>query len=96
MPSGNRALAGRWICCHHQAVINLSKAASRVDALLDLMGPVFGAMMLTLGLDTYRGGGSVGWPIAGAAVLLTNLYVAWRRFTRRRRTTGPAGGTPPG
>ncbi|GAA3803536.1 hypothetical protein GCM10022403_041930 [Streptomyces coacervatus] len=64
---------------------NLPKIASRLDAFMDLMGPVIGVMLLTVGLETYRNGGSIGWPIAGAVLLVINLWVAWRRLTRRRK-----------
>lgn len=73
--------------CHDQAVANLSKIASRLDAFMDLMGPVIGVMLLAVGIETYRNGGSMGWPIAGAVLLVINLWVAWRRLARRRRAT---------
>lgn len=95
-------LATRAATCHDQAVANLSKIVGRIDVLLpqiwrqvklrlDLVGgPVAGVLMLSLGIETYRDGGSVGWPIAGSAVLLINLRVAWRRFSRlRKRATSP-------
>ncbi|KOU67286.1 hypothetical protein ADK57_17050 [Streptomyces sp. MMG1533] len=73
--------------CHDQAVANLSKIASRLDAFMDLMGPVIGLMLLTVGIETYRNGGSMGWPIAGAVLLVINLWVAWRRLAGRRKPT---------
>ncbi|MGW2515780.1 hypothetical protein ACWC09_01865 [Streptomyces sp. NPDC001617] len=51
------------------------------------MGPVIGVMLLTVGIETYRNGGSMGWPIAGAVLLVINLWVAWRRLARRRNPT---------
>jgi hypothetical protein len=68
-------------------VINLSKIASRLDAFMDLLGPVIGVMLLAVGIETYRNGGSMGWPIAGAVLLVINLWVAWRRLARRRKPT---------
>ncbi|MCX4452317.1 hypothetical protein OOK58_09335 [Streptomyces sp. NBC_01728] len=77
-------------------MFNLSTIARRADALLDLMGPAVGAMLLAVGLGTYLSGGSVAWPVAGAAVLLINVWVAWRRFARRRESAASAAGLPPG
>jgi glucose dehydrogenase len=68
-------------------VANLSKIASRLDAFMDLMGPVIGVMLLAVGIETYRNGGSMGWPIAGAVLLVINLRVGWRRLARRRNPT---------
>ncbi|MFD5793466.1 hypothetical protein ACFWIO_07985 [Streptomyces diastatochromogenes] len=71
--------------------ILLPKIARQANILLDLVGgPVVGVLLLSGGIETYRDGGSVGWPIAGSALLLINLSVAWRRFSRlRKRTTSP-------
>ncbi|WP_351233583.1 hypothetical protein [Streptomyces sp. NPDC002133] len=82
--------------------ILLTKIAARIDILLpkvprqvgiflDLVGgPMVGALVLSVGIETYRDGGSVGWPIAGSALLLISLLVAWRRFSRlRKRATSP-------
>ncbi|MBC9728569.1 hypothetical protein [Streptomyces sp. TRM68367] len=56
------------------------------DILHDLMGLVAGALLLAVGLKTYRDGGSVGWAVAGAALLVLNsLEVARRRLARRRK-----------
>ncbi|MER6123616.1 hypothetical protein ABT173_13310 [Streptomyces sp. NPDC001795] len=66
---------------------NVSKIADRVDLFLDLAGPAVGVMLLTIGVETYRAGGSVGWPIAGAANLVINLWVVWRRLARRSKPT---------
>jgi len=51
---------------------------------MDLLGPVIGVVLLVVGIETYRDGGSVGWPIAGAVLLVINLWVAWRRLAGRR------------
>ncbi|MEV6051541.1 hypothetical protein [Streptomyces sp. NPDC052107] len=79
------ALGGEPFTCHDQAVVNLPKIARQAEILLDLMGVAGGVMLLALGIDTYRNGGSVGWPIAGVALFLINLWVALRRFIRRRK-----------
>jgi hypothetical protein len=75
------------LTCHDQAVVNLSKIASRLDAFMDLMGPVIGVMLLAVGIEAYRNGGSMRWPIAGAVLLVINLWVAWRNFARRWKPT---------
>ena len=73
------------VTCHDQAVAYLSKIADRLDAVMDLVGPVIGVMALAVGIQTYRDGGSVGWLLAGAALLVINLLVAWRRLSGHRR-----------
>ena len=65
----------------------------RLDILSDLMGPLVGVLLLLVGVQTYREGGSIGWPIAGSALLLVNLYVAGRRFARRRKRTSASSST---
>ncbi|MER5387027.1 hypothetical protein ABT040_43525 [Streptomyces sp. NPDC002688] len=49
------------------------------------MGPVIGVMLLAAGIETYRNGGSMSGPIAGAFLLVINLWMAWRRLPRRRK-----------
>ncbi|WP_328770699.1 hypothetical protein [Streptomyces sp. NBC_00286] len=70
---------------------SLSKTARQADVLLDLgralMGVTVGSLLLVIGIETYRDGGSVGWPIAGSVLFLVNLWVACRRFTRRGKPT---------
>ncbi|WP_405607327.1 hypothetical protein [Streptomyces sp. NBC_00076] len=68
-------------------MVNLSKIVRQADVFLDLMGVAVGAMLLMAGIGTYRDGGSLGWPIAGAVLFLINVWVAGRRFARRRRPT---------
>ncbi|MGW0838353.1 hypothetical protein [Streptomyces prunicolor] len=65
----------------------------RLDILSDLMGPPVGVLLLLVGVQTYREGGSIGWPIGGSALLLVNLYVAGRRFARRRKRTSASAST---
>lgn len=69
----------------------LPKIARRVNPLVDLVvGLVVGVLVLSVSIETYRDGGSVGWLIAGSALLLINLWGAWRRFSRlRKRATSP-------
>jgi hypothetical protein len=66
---------------------NLSKIARQADVFLDVMGVAVGAMLLMAGIATYHDGGSLGWPIAGSVLFLINVWVAVRRFARRRRPT---------
>ncbi|SEP95584.1 hypothetical protein [Streptomyces radiopugnans] len=68
-------------------MIDLQKVARGADVFLDLAGVVIGSLMLVIGVETYRDGGSMGWPIAGSVLLLINLWVASRRFVRRGRST---------
>ncbi|MBB4715231.1 hypothetical protein [Streptomyces luteogriseus] len=65
-------------------MINLSRIARLADVLLDVVGVAVGSLMLVIGIETYRDGGSLSWPIAGSVLFLVNLWVACRRFTRRR------------
>ncbi|MBG0854039.1 hypothetical protein I2W78_19855 [Streptomyces spinoverrucosus] len=68
-------------------MIKLSKIVRWADVVLDLLGLAFGVMVLILGIETYRNGGSIGWPIAGSAIFLINFWVAARRLARRRKPT---------
>ncbi|MFH7339126.1 hypothetical protein [Streptomyces hygroscopicus] len=68
-------------------MVKLSKIARQADVLLDLMGVAVGSLLLVIGIGTYRDGGSVGWPIAGSVLFLVDLWVARRRFARRRKPT---------
>ncbi|WP_225320806.1 hypothetical protein [Streptomyces luteolifulvus] len=80
-------LATSAITCHDLAVVKLSKIARQADVLLDLMGVAVGSLLLVIGIETYRDGGSVGWPIAGSVLFSVNLWVACRRFIRHRKPT---------
>ncbi|WP_405520641.1 hypothetical protein [Streptomyces canus] len=64
---------------------NLEKVTRPLEFIRNLMGPVAGAMLLMAGIAIYRHGGSVGWPVAGSALLLINTWEAWRRFARRKK-----------
>ena len=74
--------------CHDQSVVNFSKVAGWMDMLHGLMGLASGALLVAVGVRMHRDGGSVGWPIAGTAVLILNsLWVARRQRARRRGPT---------
>ncbi|MEV5009312.1 hypothetical protein [Streptomyces sp. NPDC055692] len=68
-------------------MVNLSKIARQADVLLDVVGVAVGSLMLVIGIEAYRDGGSMSWPIAGSVLFLVNLWVAGRRFTRRKKLT---------
>ncbi|MGW1157643.1 hypothetical protein ACWD48_05250 [Streptomyces sp. NPDC002519] len=70
-------------------MITLGKTARLLDLLLDLMGVPAGAALLWVSIGIYHDGGSVGWPLVGAAVCLGSLSVVWRRVARRIRATRP-------
>ena len=64
---------------------DISKISERLGAVMDLLGPVIGVMVLLVGIRACRDGGSVFWPVTGAALLALNLCVAWRRLSRCRK-----------
>ncbi|WP_229919632.1 FG-GAP repeat protein [Streptomyces minutiscleroticus] len=86
-----RAALGRApVLCHDRVVADVSKILNRADLLLDLLGPVVGAVLLMTGVDTYRDGGSMAWPLMGAVLLLGSLWVLLRRVRSRRGRPGPS------
>ncbi|MFF4133823.1 hypothetical protein ACFY1B_20160 [Streptomyces mirabilis] len=67
-------------------MVNFSKAAGKMDVLRDLMGMTVGAFLMAVGIKMHHDGGSIGWPIAGTAVLsLTGIRISRRRQARRGR-----------
>lgn len=52
-----------------------------MHVLRDLMALTIGAFLVAVGVKMHHDGGSIGWPIAGTAVL--SLNGIW--MTRRRR-----------
>ncbi|MFI6621445.1 hypothetical protein [Streptomyces sp. NPDC050528] len=71
---------------------DLSKVVRWLDVLCDLVGPPVSVLLLVEGIQTYRDGGSIGWPVAGAVLLLVTLYTVGRRFVRYRgrKATAPS------
>ncbi|MFG2371228.1 hypothetical protein ACGFY9_07100 [Streptomyces sp. NPDC048504] len=70
---------------------DLSKVTRWMDVLGDLMGPPVNVLLLVMGIQTYRDGGSIGWPIGASVLLLATLYTLGRRLTRyRKRTATPS------
>lgn len=64
---------------------DLSKVTRWMDVLADLLGPPVNALLLLVGIQTYREGGSIGWPAGASVLLLISLYTVGRRFARRRK-----------
>jgi len=64
---------------------DLSKVTRWMDVLVDLMGPPVNVLLLLVGIQIYRDGGSVGWPVGASVLLLISLYTVGRRFARRRK-----------
>ncbi|MEV6946308.1 hypothetical protein AB0N07_30835 [Streptomyces sp. NPDC051172] len=65
MKAAEQLCAGTALACHDQHVANLSKVVDRLDAVMDLLGPVIGVLLLVVGIDTYRDGGSAWRRLAG-------------------------------
>ncbi|MFG2301877.1 hypothetical protein [Actinacidiphila glaucinigra] len=65
-------------------------AFQRLDRALDWAGLVPSALLLLAFIRDYRHGGSLGWPLAGALVVLASLWQVYRGASRRRRGAGRA------
>ncbi|WP_220278159.1 hypothetical protein [Streptomyces himalayensis] len=50
---------------------------------LDWAGLPLSALLLAIGIRDYRDGGSVGWPIGGALLVLVSLWVIYHGMPRR-------------
>jgi hypothetical protein len=68
-------------------VDDFSKVMRWMDVVSDLVGPPASVLLLVTGVQAYRDGGSVGWPVGASVVLLISLYVVGRRLARYRRRT---------
>ncbi|MFI1355202.1 hypothetical protein ACH4TV_16770 [Streptomyces sp. NPDC020898] len=69
--------------------MNESSISTKVNTVLDWVGPIPAGLALAIGIDTYRDGGSVGWPIAGALMVLSSLWPIYRGLrTRKGKDTG--------
>jgi hypothetical protein len=64
--------------------VNEPSIPSRLNRALDWAGLPLSALLLTIGIRDYRDGGSVGWPIGGAVLVLVTLWVIYRGMPRRR------------
>ncbi|MEU6227205.1 hypothetical protein [Streptomyces sp. NPDC047042] len=65
--------------------MNESSLLDRLDRALDRVGPIPAAVLLAFGIDRYRDGGSIGWPIGGAVMLLASFWVIYRGRARGRK-----------
>jgi hypothetical protein len=54
-----------------------------VSRALDWAGLIPSALLLATGINDYRDGGSVGWPIGGALLVLVSLWRVCRGSARR-------------
>ncbi|OWA24012.1 hypothetical protein B9W61_19035 [Streptomyces sp. CS057] len=60
-----------------------------MNRALDWAGLPLSVLLLVIGVRDYRDGGSVGWPICGAVLVLVSLWVIYRGM--RRRGAGTTG-----
>ncbi len=64
--------------------MNASSIRTKANRVLDWLGPIPAGLVLAMGIETYRDGGSVGWPIAGALMVLSSLWVIYRGLPSRK------------
>ncbi|MCX4675371.1 hypothetical protein OG413_08555 [Streptomyces sp. NBC_01433] len=57
---------------------------------LDWAGLPLSLGLLAIGVEDYRDGASVGYPIAGVVLVLVSLWVVWRGLPHRRARTTAA------
>lgn len=69
--------------CQDQAV-NESSISTKANRALDWVGPIPAGLLLWNGISQYREGGSVGWPIAGALLVLVSLWPIYRGLRARK------------
>ncbi|MFD9368353.1 hypothetical protein ACFWA6_11685 [Streptomyces sp. NPDC060020] len=60
-----------------------SARVTRWSRALDWAGLIPSTLLLVNGIGQYRDGGSVGWPIGGALLVLVSLWVVYRGTARR-------------
>lgn len=63
--------------------MNETSIPGRLNRALDWAGLPLSAVLLAIGIRNYRDGGSVGWPIGGAVLVLLSLWVVYRGMPRR-------------
>lgn len=68
--------------------MNQPSVPDRLNRALDWAGLPLSVLLLVIGVRDYRDGGSVGWPIGGAVLVLGSLWVIYRGM--RRRSAGTA------
>lgn len=64
-----------------------SSSVARLSRALDWAGLIPSGLLLVAGIRDYRDGGSVGWPIGGALLVLISVWVVYRGMARRTRDT---------
>ncbi|MEV5259330.1 hypothetical protein [Streptomyces anulatus] len=67
--------------------MNQSSIPDRLNRALDWAGLPLSVLLLVIGVRDYRDGGSVGWPIGGAVLVLVSLWVIYRGMHRRSAGT---------
>lgn len=64
-----------------------SSRVATASRVLDWAGLIPSGLLLAAGIREYRDGGSVGWPIGGALLVLAGVWVVYRQVARRARDT---------
>ncbi|WP_055531539.1 hypothetical protein [Streptomyces graminilatus] len=70
--------------------MNESSTFARLSRGLDWAGLLPATIVLGVGIRDYRDGGSVGWPIGGALILLGGLWAIYRGRRRQGLKDGNA------
>ncbi|MFF3929256.1 hypothetical protein [Streptomyces hirsutus] len=65
---------------------HVNEPSVKLSRALDWAGLIPPSLLLAIGIRDYRDGGSVGWPIAGALLVLISIWVVYRGMSRRRGT----------
>lgn len=63
--------------------VNQPSVFERFDRALDWVGLSVSVLILATGVLEYRDGGSLGWPVGGAVLVLVSLWVIYRGMGRR-------------
>jgi hypothetical protein len=75
------------VCACQDQAVNEPSIPARLSRALDWAGLPLSALLLAIGIRDYRAGGSVGWPIGGALLVLVSLWVVYRGMPRRSGKT---------
>ncbi len=71
--------------------MNEPSVPARLSRALDWAGLPLSVVLFVGGIREYRDGGSVGWPVGGAVLVLVSLWVIYRGLPHRR---GKSPGSP--
>ncbi|MDX2705843.1 hypothetical protein OG937_37330 [Streptomyces sp. NBC_00510] len=63
-------------------------ALRRWGRAIDWAGLIPSGLLLFTGVREYRDGGSIGWPVAGALLVLASCWTVYRGMSRRRGEAG--------